>query len=145
MKIRMGFVTNSSSSSFVIVFKRNAGVAASIQENESVPAPFKYLAIESINGGRKVSKEALRDFLRANYENQTQCEKLFRSHDFDTSFQPLTKEEWDEVDKKAEALISQISDDEDIYIVDQSDDTAEGSELEHEIFPNICLEFFNNH
>lgn len=144
MKIRRGFVTNSSSSSFILAYKSEQDMEDTIRRAD-IPDKYKDLLIRNIKDSETVSRAKLKKFLMDWYRIRFQDEKYFRTRDFKSSYAPLTKEEEAEIAERSKSCLDKIPDGSVIYVVEQGDSTPEGGELEFNILPELSVEYFSNH
>lgn len=162
MKIRSDFVTNSSSSSFVLAFKPNEDIeqvirkyyngsesgylVKSIKEHVHEPQYYDMCVNEELD------YSAYYDFMFG------RCEEYLDPDDTDLRFSDRYDMQEKDPERFREAVDrirvemrkrydEKIKDADRISIIEVGDDTLEGSELEHEILPSLpcTVEVFSHH
>lgn len=143
MKIRNGFVTNSSSSSFILGFTNQESIAQDLL-NDNTGKYYERILSDCLNAEKMDLDTVLmryRDEIESNveldmiggYTWDEICE-LRKTKEYKDKFDEL-------VDKKVEKL-KKLADGKNVFVeIDYEDHSDDGALLEHEIVPNLksCL------
>lgn len=138
MKIRKGFVTNSSSSSFILNFKSNHTIKQELLDDMKDLTYLQLLANIIEDSGTKISKKKAREMISRWLTSDLQFRKFMRSHDLSSFDHTLTDKEVEQVERETEALMAQIEDGSYTVAIEIGDDDEAGSELEHNIVPHLA-------
>ena len=140
MKIRTDYVTNSSSSSFILGFKSKKDIAKVADELPSYWSDdAKNEVISDIENGVTTKEKAIEEFQESIYEYGWR----FKGKDYwDLTREERASEEYkkfiqDKKDKLSEEFIKELDGNDIISIVNYEDHTDFGSELEHDIMPYL--------
>lgn len=152
-KIRNGFVTNSSSSSFILGFKDKDSIAKTLADNNTCGyfetiyqdcLEAEKMDIETMlnNCRESIYWDAFYD-LEYELENRMNWDEIFEFTKTD-EFKKLVEEE---TDKRINELRKDAEGKSIFVEVEYEDHSLSGSELEHDIVPYLdcCLEVFSNH
>ena len=152
-KIRNGFVTNSSSSSFILGFKDKDSIAKTLADDNTCGyfetiyqdcLEAEKMDIETMlnNCRESIYWEAFYD-LKYELENRMNWDEIFEFTKTD-EFKKLVEEE---TDKRINELRKDAEGKSIFVEVEYEDHSLSGSELEHDIVPYLdcCLEVFSNH
>lgn len=147
MKYRMGFVTNSSSSSFNMNFKSKHSVLEELVNKAGIEKGLAEEVAEIVtNSGEKLSKKELKKLLQEEIKNVVRFENLRRDRDY--TFGPLSKEDEAKVSKQVSAIMEKIEDGTYTVAIEVGDHSELGSMLEHDILPYAqptVIAFFSRH
>lgn len=152
-KIRNGFVTNSSSSSFILGFKDKDSIAKTLADDNTCGyfetiyqdcLEAEKMDIETMlnNCRESIYWDAFYD-LEYELENRMNWDEIFEFTKTD-EFKKLVEEE---TDKRINELRKDAEGKSIFVKVEYEDHSLSGSELEHDIVPYLdcCLEVFSNH
>lgn len=152
-KIRNGFVTNSSSSSFILGFKDKDSIAKTLADDDTYGyfetiyhdcLEAEKMDIETMlnNCRESIYWDAFYD-LEYELENRMNRDEIFEFTKTD-EFNKLVEEE---TDKRINELRKDAEGKSIFVKVEYEDHSLSGSELEHDIVPYLdcCLEVFSNH
>lgn len=152
-KIRNGFVTNSSSSSFILGFKDKDSIAKTLADDNTCGyfetiyqdcLEAEKMDIETMlnNCRESIYWDAFYD-LEYELENRMNWDEIFEFTKTD-EFKKLVEEE---TDKRINELRKDAEGKSIFVEVEYEDHSLSGSELEHDIVPYLdcCLEVFSNH
>ena len=152
-KIRNGFVTNSSSSSFILGFKDEDSIAKTLADDNTCGyfetiyqdcLEAEKMDIETMlnNCRESIYWDAFYD-LEYELENRMNWDEIFEFTKTD-EFKKLVEEE---TDKRINELRKDAEGKSIFVEVEYEDHSLSGSELEHDIVPYLdcCLEVFSNH
>ena len=152
-KIRNGFVTNSSSSSFILGFKDKDSIAKTLADDNTCGyfetiyqdcLEAEKMDIETMlnNCRESIYWDAFYD-LEYELENRMNWDEIFEFTKTD-EFKKLVEEE---TDKRINELRKDAEGKSIFVEVEYQDHSLSGSELEHDIVPYLdcCLEVFSNH
>ena len=152
-KIRNGFVTNSSSSSFILGFKDKDSIAKILADDNTCGyfetiyqdcLEAEKMDIETMlnNCRESIYWDAFYD-LEYELENRMNWDEIFEFTKTD-EFKKLVEEE---TDKRINELRKDAEGKSIFVEVEYEDHSLSGSELEHDIVPYLdcCLEVFSNH
>ena len=152
-KIRNGFVTNSSSSSFILGFKDEDSIAKTLADDDTYGyfetiyqdcLEAEKMDIETMlnNCRESIYWDAFYD-LEYELENRMNWDEIFEFTKTD-EFKKLVEEE---TDKRINELRKDAEGKSIFVEVEYEDHSLSGSELEHDIVPYLdcCLEVFSNH
>lgn len=149
MKIRYGFVTNSSSSSFILNFKSKHQVMEELLKDGATRDMAAAINNRILLHGIKLSKKELEQQLRTGYTTEAEYSAFFRSMRNGGKWEDssLTEEELAEVEAKVKADMEKVKDGTFTVLLDVSDHDEEGSTLEHHVLPQAAalVTCFNNH
>lgn len=142
MKVRSDFVTNSSSSSFILGFKSNEELKAyqELYGECFMGDPIQEDEIDKI-AGYAAESAAFKYFICVNGKHIWDMKKD------DPDFQVLLEQAEEEEAKMRQNLKTQMLEYPILYIVEYEDHTAYGSEMEHVIMPNLncTIHWISNH
>ena len=152
-KVRNGFVTNSSSSSFILGFKDEDSIAKTLADDNTCGyfetiyqdcLEAEKMDIETMlnNCRESIYWDAFYD-LEYELENRMNWDEIFEFTKTD-EFKKLVEEE---TDKRINELRKDAEGKSIFVEVEYEDHSLSGSELEHDIVPYLdcCLEVFSNH
>ena len=149
MKIRYGFVTNSSSSSFILNFKSKHQVMEELLKDGATRDMAAAINNRILLYGIKLSKKELEQQLRTGYTTEAEYSTFFRSLRDGGKWEDssLTEQELAEVEAKVKADMEKVKDGTYTVLLDVSDHDEEGSTLEHHVLPQAAalVTCFNNH
>lgn len=158
MKIRTDFVTNSSSSSFILAFKDESTMVKELLDDYT-GGELETILRDVLNADNHRSKEEILEEYRdyAEWEIRWSAHNYFQRKlglNWSDSYD-YCKEHPDEVEeytqKKLNEAMKELEDNLDgmglIAMVEYEDHTEQGSRLEHEIVPHMksCKAVLNNH
>ena len=152
-KVRNGFVTNSSSSSFILGFKDEDNIAKTLADDNTCDyfeiiyhdcLEAEKMDIETMlnNCREDIYWDAFYD-LKYSLENRMNWDEIFeftKTNEFKKFVEEETDKRINELRKDAEGKSIFVE-------VEYEDHTVEGSELEHDIVPYLkcCLTRFSHH
>lgn len=142
MKIRTDYVTNSSSSSFILGFNNSGDIADTIK-NE-LPSYWREDVIQEVISDVENGITSKEDAIKFYQDHIDTYFIKFHGKDwFDLSREELKSQEYKDfiqhvLDSRSKEFIESIKEYEVISIVEYEDHTSLGSELEHDIMP--CLD-----
>ncbi len=142
MKIRTDYVTNSSSSSFILGFNNSGDIADTIK-NE-LPSYWREDVIQEVISDVENGITSKEDAIKFYQDNIDTYFIKFHGKDwFDLSREELKSQEYKDFiqqvrDSRSKEFSESLNEYEVISIVEYEDDTSLGSELEHDIMP--CLD-----
>ena len=152
-KIRNGFVTNSSSSSFILGFKDEDSIAKTLADDNTCGyfetiyqdcLEAEKMDIETMlnNCRESIYWEVFYD-LKYDLEDKMDWNKVYEFIETE-EYKNLVKEE---TDRRIEILRKDAESKSVFVNVEYEDHSVEGSDLEHDIVPYLdcCLKVFNNH
>lgn len=153
MKIRNGFVTNSSSSSFILCFSSPHRVKDDLQKENLVEETIDYITQLVETGGEKLSKAKLKEMVEQEVLAQVKFDRYLSvsrhgGSDALSSFDTPLEGQWLE---RYQNMVSGILDECSKYpftvAVCQDDDTEFGSMMEHDVLPglNATKAVFSHH
>lgn len=141
MKIRMDYVTNSSSSSFILGFN-NAEEIADIMRNE-LPSYWSEDSIQGIISDVECGITSKEDALELYKDGIYYWDWRFNGKRYwDMTIEERTSKEWNEfkeskMNELSRDFVDELNKYNIISIVEYEDDTNFGSELEHNIMPYL--------
>jgi hypothetical protein len=156
MKIRNDYVTNSSSSSFILAFKDEDSIAKTLADNNT-GGKFERIYADIMNTGRYNRNriiEIFRDevYWEAKWELRKQLEtkrKMTYGQALDfTKTEEFEKMLNEEIEKRTKEFIQKLDDKSVVVMIDYgSGGDGFDEDLEFEIVPNLdcCLAIFNHH
>lgn len=152
-KVRNGFVTNSSSSSFILGFKDEDSIAKTLADDDTYGyfetiyhdcLEAEKMDIETMlnNCRESIYWEVFYD-LKYDLEDKMDWNKVYEFIETE-EYKNLVKEE---TDRRIEILRKDAESKSVFVNVEYEDHSVEGSDLEHDIVPYLdcCLKVFNNH
>lgn len=143
MKIRNGFVTNSSSSSFILCFSSPHRVKEDLQKENLVEETADYIVHLVETSGAKLSQSKLREMVEREVLEQIRFDRyLFHSRpcrdDTLSSFDTPLEGQWlTKYQNEVSRILSECSKYPFVVSVCQDDDTEFGGMMEHEVFPSL--------
>lgn len=144
MKIRSDFVTNSSSSSFILGFKSEDTIQDELENAFPKYALDKfYTVLDDVSSGVKLTKDELIDRLKKelHWEATWEVQRLYlKNHTYEDWFNYRETEQWEaELQLYIDNIINDIlgqSKDMNIFVEVEYDDHCNGH-LEHEVMPRV--------
>lgn len=141
MKVRHGFVTNSSSSSFILCFQSKDNILDELVK-ENLTAEELGLLVQSITGGTGMTREQVQEYVALEllgdieYLRWNDNRQKGVPSDWDA---PLEGEWKAEHERRVKAVMNHIPTDVYAVQIEESDNSMPGSVLEHEILPRLSV------
>lgn len=150
MKVRYGFVTNSSSSSFILNFKSKHSVREELEEENFTPDMIEYLARMIHDEGTRLSKAEYIGVVTRELEETIKFDQYMARSDrgLDAKWaDPLEGEFAERFQRELNRLKEAVTEGSYTVVVDVEDHTDEGAALEHDILPHAkhTVAYFSHH
>ena len=145
MKIRHGFVTNSSSTSFVLAFDSHK-VLDVLLKDPMVPPEIAKMLAQRIESTPAISRKKLKELLFMGFERKYRLKLLFESS-YEEYSRKLDEKELTEIERQTQEILDKTEGKTFVLLFEQDDHSETGSMLEQYILPNMKNTFavFCNH